>query len=1576
MCADTASDANMAEHSFSWQYITDSFIESPETLKSDLIKLVSDKKDDSTIDDFFYEILVSIFDYPTRVSNILLSQLLNEILAQFPTDKRSSLSENFIILSQSFPTNNTNLNNFLKDCLIDKKYKILYFDKLVLKNYGIFTDFSRYYYNDAKNRIYSVETFSSLHESSEGYAKYISFLLNFIDNQKIVSEIPFLINVLDEIIITFSLDINRCFLLLLTILSSFLGTDESFVLEIIKQTRWFRSHEYNNSIQSTVIDFLLNYTDVDIYELKLITLLIKHNLLEFHSIYNVLGPLDINIKNLTEVELIEDIENNDPIDKLYEEIKNDLKEKSNQSNSSALALAAPLLPDSDDENDNNMNNIHEKKSNNNDIKDKDTTSEKNDVSIQEKIKLYRKINFLQYLIEYEMFEELSLVLVHHPKIPLISNDVADQLNNFIDNQISPFYYKYCDSLNISSNDHILSNNSNIENIDDFLNFINKTIPFNKFKITRNSQMLTKIIRIIRNSLEREIKDKDFWLQFFRITIFPYLSFSQNIPLINESFEILNNFYTLSDRYNLYGEYQMVTIKNDLDLEINFNKFEKETKNLLKRLSIENLNSSCRSLNKLCSINPLSTSLTFISHLESYSSLINLICESSKFFNDYSWDVITFQLLNKLFSNKLKIQNDGINYNSWFINLSQFIGESSNLYPESFQLLPILECLIKSLKIQDFDVLVVIKELLNLMTGIKSINNLTVKQIMLINGETSLQKLALSTIQDKRFKCIKSTKKLLNLLIDNNLLNNLIILLSQIPNKLTGSDDDEDNKSNDKPLKFVTLKIDEVTNLIHQLITSIDLNLNHEKFKEKVVSIEGFLDDYKMQPQWVFEIWRRNLSRMFKNNDNKIDEELVVKLEKSSFLSSFSIKINFNFYLIFWQLSLYDISFPDISYNKEYSDLKSQITGISLKLKHRNELSKKDYNELLDKRDEQISILNNIRRDMKIHENNHKLIIQRLNDNKQLWFNDIKEEEEISVIKSIIQHCLLPRLQHSSFDAVFVAKFIFFINKIETPGYKLYELLDNLFSIKFLKNVLFTNTEIETENLSLFFKIVIIKLDEWRNSESIYEKESLKFNKDLSYDQFKEVLYKWNCKLLEQLIESLDSEEYTTRNNSIIFVKIILENFPIIEEQADELLNKLEDILKKDEREDIKLSTRALIGLVTYQKPKFISVWNYYNMNNELKEIAMKAKGEKLKLEKQKENELKLKQIEDDKREREKLKAEQLLKQTKKPISYGLVGLSNKAVNKVNEEKEEEIKKAEVPEKDAKDVKEPEKKETLEIPGLTTLKTDNLTSSIPKAPASSVSSNNTDTVKNKLPKAPNASNSSKTSKESTSESKTKTPTKSAVATSKGPFKSTSSNSNIPNRPSTTTATASSAPLSKSNSKNASMNRNNNNSKGTDIIPSSRNNRYSNSNDRQSKEDTYNNNNSKNRYYDNRYYSNESKNSYNNYDRDRDLHRNNSSSKNSKGGNGDRYNYRGASNRMASSAAAPLPPPSNPPPPPTGPASATTSTSASASGSKNNNKNNNHNHNKNGKRSYGSDNDYYGGQGHSYYNNNNNNNKRRK
>ncbi|KAH3661884.1 hypothetical protein OGAPHI_006063 [Ogataea philodendri] len=1251
MTEETVNVAETSPFQYDWKYLDDTAISNWKQTVDTLTSQVVNK--DVSPTEVFYEIVLCLNDFNTRISINNLITLANTIISTIPNVKeRQELSIQFLIVFQA-SNPKPHLNAFIQSVRIDNQFKRQYLDYSILKT-GLFPDYNKCYFNDARVNDYGVVTYSSLHESSEGYSKLAVELLDIFHQEDSLCKIGYYTRVIERLIGHFRLDLSRSALLMLSIFALNVDKNESLILEIIKKSIWVSKE--SSTLQSVVVSFLLDtdYKERVPVELKLIVLLIKEGLLEFHSIFNSLKPLEFE----SDANFVVVPRENQELEQLNTQHQQETKENAFKATASALALAAPLvLSDDEDE---------EMKDANKPMKAQDSTPIQKTIPVKEKTPYIAKIQFLKYILHYKMYNEAMFILVQYPFLPLIDEQICDSVNKLADEIVTP-YYRQIGIKGIGETTEV-TDFMLVSSFEDLVNFSNQFLCFTGTRIAQSALLFTKIIRILRHELQKGT-DKQDVLQYFRKFVFPALAFANNMAVVNEAFSILSDFYPLQVRYNLYGEYQNVTVKTNDEIKQKHDIAEKKTKDILKRLSTENGGVQMRQLTRIAYCNPLAVTATFVNHIESYSSLSDLIVEASQFFGPFVWDALTFQLCNKLSSNRQAMQEDGLNYMQWIQNLSSFIGKLAKNRLHQFQLDPIITLIVKSLNNGQIDYIILVNELIASMSGVQQINNLTAKQVFLLNSESSLQKLVYMVIEDHRGDSRASSRKLLNCLTDLDVLGELFILLANLPDKIV-------DKSH-APLKILNRRCDELNSLIHTFTTLIDENLPTNVFVTKMVSLDMLIKQFRVRPVWAFQIWRRHLSRQLKANPGLIDE---LEADLCAVLSIDWDTMSASFYADFWQLSLYEICYEKISYSNELAEIKTKISTLNKKLvmsRKDKDFPKKELKRLERELSQLHSISAGVKNDGLTHEKNYQYKMEVLKSRKDQWFNDVTDEETISKSTSqILEHCLLPRLVHSPFDAVYSAEFLFLAHSLNAAGFSLVYLLNELFTASFMLPTFFTSTASETENFGIFYSQVLKQLNVWRSSEEVYNKTALGKEGDeepsltglkppggdvLSHEEFRKTLFNWHKALQKQIIAALDSEQYTTRNNAIIFLKNLLGEFPVVEDHSELLTRKLSSIYATDTREDIKLASNALFVLTSSKKSGCMPIWEFYEMDPEEKEVLVKKREEKVAAERARLAELE--RIEREKREAERKEREKS-NPTAKP--YGLVGLQKREKKETKE----------------------------------------------------------------------------------------------------------------------------------------------------------------------------------------------------------------------------------------------------------------------------------------------------------------------
>lgn len=299
-------------------------------------------------------------------------------------------------------------------------------------------------------------------------------------------------------------------------------------------------------------------------------------------------------------------------------------------------------------------------------------------------------------------------------------------------------------------------------------------------------------------------------------------------------------------------------------------------------------------------------------------------------------------------------------------------------------------------------------------------------------------------------------------------------------------------------------------------------------------------------------------------------------------------IGAGFYATFWQLSLYDITIPGKSYEDELSRQHKRIAAISADRSdvsvpgtRKKELAKKEITELIDKL---------------LAENKHHLKAfaeskARLQREKDQWFHG-KARMDKQLNTALMEHCFLPRILFSPLDAYFCFKLVKFLHGAGTPNFRTLGFYDLLFRPARLVSLVFMCTSKEADNLGRFLNEVLKDLSRWHGSKALYEREAWGSKKNLpgfamrvesgkvvsllDFESFRRVLYKWHGNIYAALQKCLTSPEYMHVRNAISLLRAVSTVYPVVNWHGTGL-QKAVDKLRESDKEDLKVSSQALLG---------------------------------------------------------------------------------------------------------------------------------------------------------------------------------------------------------------------------------------------------------------------------------------------------------------------------------------------------------------------------------------------------------------
>ena len=138
-----------------------------------------------------------------------------------------------------------------------------------------------------------------------------------------------------------------------------------------------------------------------------------------------------------------------------------------------------------------------------------------------------------------------------------------------------------------------------------------------------------------------------WSQVLREILLPAVSVTGANPgVVNEVWSLLTHFPT-ETRYCMYGEWTNIHCKRNTELRLKASEAEKETKDLLKRISKTNVKQMARSLAKVAMSNPGTVFSAVLTQIEAYDNLVDCVVDAARYFTVLGYDVLVWTICTQL-----------------------------------------------------------------------------------------------------------------------------------------------------------------------------------------------------------------------------------------------------------------------------------------------------------------------------------------------------------------------------------------------------------------------------------------------------------------------------------------------------------------------------------------------------------------------------------------------------------------------------------------------------------------------------------------------------------------------------------------------------------------------------------------------------------------------------------------------------------------------------------------------------------------------------------------------------------------
>ena len=686
-----------------------------------------------------------------------------------------------------------------------------------------------------------------------------------------------------------------------------------------------------------------------------------------------------------------------------------------------------------------------------------------------KVSMNQKFGLLRALLDVGAWSHAEQLIARLPMYHAVAQlPIAQSLANLIHIKMAPVHEQYSRlGTRVKSRQYepLSSSDKQAHTFEEFKEIVLPMILTLGPYAYHDGILLYKILRVIKAALkipldesgkEREkiaepVDPKISCLYYDVLTIMdevllPAVSLmeSPNCCLAEEIWGVLR-VYPYHMRYRLYGQWKTETFGQHPMLMKKKADIQKSIKRIMQRISKENVKPTSRALAKLSHCAPGLLFDYVLSQIQLYDNLIGPVVDSLKYLTSLSFDVLSYSIIEALNNpEKDQTKHDGTSISLWFKSLSNFCGAIFKKY--NLELTGILQYVANQLKNKRSLDLLILKEVVLKMSGIEAAEEMTDEQIDAMAGGELLRQEAGSFNQIKNTK--KSSQRLKDALIDNNLAVPLCLLMAQQRNCVVYKETENDH------LKLVGNLFDQCQDTLVQFGQFLATNLSIDDYTLRLPPMDQLLTRYHVnsdlafflarpmfnhQISLKFDSLRREDSKGWKSKSDQAKQEVYAQaafevmtpvIDAIRPLHSNKVwdDISPQFLTTFWSLTMYDLFVPDNVYEKEIAKLKAAPAKID-ENKELNASRKKKEKERIH------SMMEKMVEEQKRQKEHVERVMARLRTEKDKWFLSRSAKlAKNETITTFLQLFVFPRCIFTATDAIYCAKFVQVIHMLKTPNF--------------------------------------------------------------------------------------------------------------------------------------------------------------------------------------------------------------------------------------------------------------------------------------------------------------------------------------------------------------------------------------------------------------------------------------------------------------------------------------------------------------------------------------------------------------
>lgn len=377
-------------------------------------------------------------------------------------------------------------------------------------------------------------------------------------------------------------------------------------------------------------------------------------------------------------------------------------------------------------------------------------------------------------------------------------------------------------------------------------------------------------------------------------------------------------------------------------------------------------------------------------------------------------------------------------------------------------------------------LVILQELICQLTGLKNIGDSTEAQQEALGGGPVLER---ELSMSDGMKAKKACKRFMASLLEQKLCMPIAVLLAQHRRHIVRGDMEQ--------LKVTAWLFDHVHASLIMFGDFVESECGGKAYDG---SVEEMVGEYGVEPEAAFYLLRPSLAKLVDVEEVGDDKMVIdtkakdvwqeglmplIKSVHSILPESAWAKMSPHFYVLFWQLKLYDIHVPRSRYLAEIEKLR--VVSVSRDLNARGS-SAEEIGVRIKEKQNAVVMIGKLEEELKVQEAHVKGVAVRLDREKDWWFKGGGD------FQSIIQFCLLPRCVFSPADAAYCARFLLMAHRLCAENFRTLYVIDKVFELESLHAVVYSCTELEAKNFGLYLSVLLSQLSAWERDEEVYGKE--------------------------------------------------------------------------------------------------------------------------------------------------------------------------------------------------------------------------------------------------------------------------------------------------------------------------------------------------------------------------------------------------------------------------------------------------------------------------------------------------------